>query len=284
MKLFITGASGFIGSHLTNLAKKQGYEIIALKRGNIKNQNLDENITWLNKNLLEINTQDLEKVDVLFNLASAGVSPKKVSIQELTNTNVIGPIKLMEEAIKANVKRCVFAGTCHEYGLSSDKYKKIPINAPLIPTNNYARSKVASFFMLEALCKSYKTELIYPRIFSAYGLGQNDMNFWPSLRNAALNGSDFKMTKGTQIRDFIPVEEVVQHLINCCLRSDVVKGVPLVINIGSGNPISIIDFAKQEWQRLNAKGKLLNGSIPDRKNEANSFVPDIHNLYEKDIN
>ena len=50
-----------------------------------------------------------------------------------------------------------------------------------------------------------------------------------SLRNAALNGSDFKMTKGTQIRDFIPVEEVVKHLINCCLRKDVIKGVPLVL-------------------------------------------------------
>ena len=153
-----------------------------------------------------------------------------------------------------------------------------------MPTNNYARSKVASFYMLEALCKTYKTELIYPRIFSAYGLGQNDMNFWPSLRNAALNGSDFKMTKGSQIRDFIPVEEVAEHLLNCCFRCDVVKGIPLIFNIGSGSPISILDFAKKEWERLNAKGKLLNGSIPMRENEANSYVADLSNLYEKNFN
>jgi len=189
----------------------------------------------------------------------------------------------MEESIKANVKRCIFTGTCHEYGLSSDKYKMIPSNAPLIPTNNYARSKVASFYMLEALCEKYQTEFIYPRIFSAYGLGQNKLNFWPSLRNAALNGLDFKMTKGNQIRDFIPVEEVVKHLINCCFRKDVIKGIPLVFNIGSGSPTSIIDFAKKEWKRFNAKGKLLNGSIPERGNEPNSFVPDLDNLYEKKI-
>ena len=166
MKLFITGASGFIGSHLINLAKIKGYEIIALKRGYSECQNHDRNINWLNKDLLDVNMYDLEEVDMVFNLASAGVSPKKASIQELTNTNILGPIKLMEESIKANVKRCIFTGSCHEYGLSSDRYKKIPSNAPLIPTNNYARSKVASFYMLEALCKTYQIELIYPRIFS----------------------------------------------------------------------------------------------------------------------
>ena len=283
MKLFITGASGFIGSHLTNLAKKKGYEIIALNRSYLGSQNYDKNIKWLNKDLLDINMYDLEEVDIVFNLASAGVSPKKASIEELTKTNILGSIKLMEESIKANVKRCIFAGSCHEYGSSSDRYKMIPSNAPLIPTNNYARSKVASFYMLEALCKNYQTEFIYPRIFSAYGLGQNKMNFWPSLRNAALNNLDFKMTKGTQIRDFIPVEEVAEHLINCCLRKDVIKGIPLVFNIGSGSPISIIDFAKKEWKRLNAKGQLLNGSIPERENEPNSFVPDLDNLYEKEI-
>ena len=281
MKLFITGASGFIGSHLTNLAKRKGYEIIALKKGYLDPQNYDKNIKWVNKDLLEINMHDLEDVDVVFNLASAGVSPKKASIQELTKTNILGSIKLMEESIKANVKRCIFTGSCHEYGLSSDRYKMIPSNAPLMPTNNYARSKVASFYMLEALCKTYETEFIYPRIFSAYGVGQNKMNFWPSLRNAALNGLDFKMTKGNQIRDFIPVEEVVKHLINCCSRKDVIKGVPLVFNIGSGSPISIINFAKKEWKRFNAKGQLLIGYMPERENEPNSFVPDLDNLYER---
>ena len=47
---------------------------------------------------------------------------------------MIGPIKLMEEAIKANVKRCVFAGTCHEYGLSSDKYKTTRTSALKLTT------------------------------------------------------------------------------------------------------------------------------------------------------
>ena len=98
MKLFITGASGFIGSHLTNLAKRKGYEIIALKKGYLDPQNYDKNIKWVNKDLLEINMHDLEDVDVVFNLASAGVSPKKASIQELTKTNILGSIKLMEES------------------------------------------------------------------------------------------------------------------------------------------------------------------------------------------
>ena len=77
MKLFVTGASGFIGSHLINLAKKKGYKIIALSRSYLDSQNYDKNIEWLKKDLLDINMYDLEEVDIVFNLASAGVSPKK---------------------------------------------------------------------------------------------------------------------------------------------------------------------------------------------------------------
>ena len=70
MKLFITGASGFIGSHLTNLAKKKGYEIIALNRSFLASQNYDKNIKWLNKDLLDIeNIQNYIPIyDLFFNL------------------------------------------------------------------------------------------------------------------------------------------------------------------------------------------------------------------------
>ena len=283
MKIFITGGTGFIGAHLIDLAIKEGHEIFAVRRSKSNKNNSNNKVEWIEKDLLEINSNDLSEIDVLFNLASAGVSPKKASIKELTEINVLGSINLMHKAIKANVKRTVFVGTCHEYGFSADKYKMIPINAPLLPINNYARSKVASFYMLEALCETHKTELIYPRIFSAYGIGQNEMNFWPALRKAALNGTDFKMTLGKQIRDFIPVEKVVSHLINCCYRNDVIKGKPLILNIGSGSPSSIHEFAKTQWKIFNAKGKLINGAIPERLNEPKSFVPDLRNLYQKNI-
>ncbi len=283
MKLFVTGGTGFIGSHFIDLAIKEGHEIFAIRRDEFNKNNYDNKLNWINKDLLEITSDDLKEVDVLFNLASAGVSPKKASIEDLTEINVLGSINLMQKAIKANVRRAVFVGTCHEYGLSADKFKKIPINAPLLPINNYARSKVASFYMLEALCETHKTEFIYPRIFSAYGIGQNDMNFWPALRKAALNGYDFKMTLGKQIRDFIPVEEVVYHLLNCCFRKDVIKSIPLIFNIGSGSSISIYEFAKTQWSKFNAKGKLINGALPERLNEPKSFVPDLSNLYDKNI-
>ena len=281
MKIFITGGTGFIGSHFIDAAIKEGHEIIALTRDKVNKNNSNNRINWLKKDLLKINSNDLIGVDILFNLASAGVSPKKASIKELTETNILGSINLMQESIKANVKRTVFIGTCFEYGLSADKYKRIPSDAPLLPTNNYAKSKVASFYMLEALCKTYKTEFLYPRLFSVYGIGQNEMNFWPSLRKAALNGSDFKMTEGKQIRDFIPVEKVVFHLISCCYRKDVIKSIPFIFNIGSGSPVSIFEFAKTQWDKFEAKGKLINGAIPDRANEPKSFIPDLNNLYQK---
>ena len=145
MKLFITGGTGFIGSHFIDLAIKEGHEIFALRRDKLKEKNSNDKINWLNKIFLEITSNYLKNIDILFNLASAGVSPKKASIKELTEINILGSINLMQSAIKADVKRTVFIGTCHEYGLSADKYKMIPINAPLFQLTIMHAAKLPAF-------------------------------------------------------------------------------------------------------------------------------------------
>ena len=69
-----------------------------------------------------------------------------------------------------------------------------------------------------------------------------------------------------QIRDFIKVEKVAEHLINACERKYIQIGNPLVINIGSGKGLSLIDFARSQWNLLNATGNLIpgHGGLLDR--------------------
>ena len=86
MKLFITGASGFIGSHLTNLAKRKGYEIIALKKGYLDPQNYGNNIEWLNKDLLEIRNYESDIIQKCNSIILI-VEPGKVSLKNLNLIN-----------------------------------------------------------------------------------------------------------------------------------------------------------------------------------------------------
>ena len=277
MKLFVTGGTGFIGSHFIQIASEKNNTITASCRvGSVPKIYLSNQPQWLTKPLDELSSEDLIGVDVLVHFASAGVSPRKATYDELMHWNIFASMHLLKQAKLANIKRVVFAGTFAEYGLSAMHYKKIPPNAPLLPTNAYAGSKAATFSMAHAFSVENDMEFCYLRVFSAFGEGQFYENFWPSLRSAALMGQDFEMTMGEQVRDYIPVELVATHFLNACKRDDVEKGKPLVLNIGSGNPVSLKDFAEEWWRnRWNAKGQLKIGAIPYRKNEVMRFVPEI---------
>jgi nucleoside-diphosphate-sugar epimerase len=178
-------------------------------------------------------------------------------------------------ATDSKIERVVVAGSYAEYGKAGLRYGKIPANAPLEPTDPYAASKAAASIAMAAYARNMKTQLFYGRIFSAYGERQYEKNFWQQLRHAAINGNDFDMTLGEQIRDFIHVECVTKIFLRSCCQTEIINGVPLITNIASGNPISLADFAREWWGKFNAKGALNIGSLPYRENEVMTYVAEV---------
>ena len=280
MRLFLTGGSGFIGVHVLSAALAAGHEVLALRRSAtyVPVVPLTCQPVWCDGDLHTLKPSWLEGVDAVLHLASAGVSPKKASWRELIQSNIVGAHQLFELAADAGVRRYVVAGTSHEYGSAARRYDAIPPDAPLEPLNAYGASKAAAFQLIRSFAIERHLELCYARIFSAYGSGQYESNFWPSLCTAALKGDDFPMTSGKQISDFIPVTAVADHLLEACLRPDIMRGAPLVVNIGSGVASSLLTFAQEEWKRLGATGKLLPASLPERPNQIERCVPDLCGL------
>jgi nucleoside-diphosphate-sugar epimerase len=280
MRLFLTGGTGFVGSHVLAAALAAGHEVLALRRNpaSVPLIPMPNQPRWCEADLASLQAAQLEGVETVLHLASAGVSPKPASWSELEQANVAGSLRLLELAAAAGVRRCVVAGTSHEYGNAARRYEAIPPDAPLEPLSPYGASKAAAFQLVRAFSIASRLELVYGRIFSAYGQGQFEGNFWPSLRRAALAGDDFPMTSGRQISDFIPVAAVSDHLLAACARPDVGPGRPLVMNIGSGVAISLLAFAEAEWERLGATGQLLPGCLPDRPDLVERYVPDLRGL------
>lgn len=280
MRLFLTGGSGFIGAHVLSAAMAAGHEVRALRRSpsSVPPIPLPCQPIWWEGHLQDLTAACLEGVDAVVHLASVGVSPKQASWSELVQVNVAGSLRLLELAAEVGVCRCVVAGTSHEYGNAARRFDAIPADAPLEPLSAYGASKAAAFQLLRAFAIERRLELFYGRIFSAYGEGQYEANFWPSLRRAAMAGEDFAMTSGRQISDFIPVPVVADHILQACSRPDIRAGVPLVANIGSGVATSLLSFAKAEWDRLGAIGQLNPSSLPDRPNQIERYVPDLLGL------
>jgi len=277
MKLFVTGGTGFIGSHFVNAAHAAGHEVVALRRSPASQPRvpLAAQPTWLDKEMPAVTADDFAGCNVLVHLAAGGVTPQPATWELCYRVNVIESLRLCEAALEAGVRRIVAAGSSTEYGLAGLRFDPIPPDAPLEPTDPYAASKASASIALCALCRARKFELAYYRIFSVFGEGQYEKNFWPQFRTAARAGEDFAMTLGEQVRDFIPVEEVASTLVHAAVRVDLSPGASCVKNLASGQPVTLRAFAEHWWAKWGAKGQLLFGAQPYRTGEVMRYVPQI---------
>lgn len=276
MKIFLTGGTGFIGSHFLFQALQQGHKIKALKRApnSMPKIQLDTQPEWLEKNMEEVEVEDLKNCEVLVHLAAHSANVPYDTLGNCIKYNVLEPLTLFKKAKDAGIKKFVIAGTCFEYGTAGERYDYIPTHAPLEPTNTYSTSKAMASLAFQQFAIDTNVDLSIHRIFQVYGEGENLLRLWPSLKKAALSGEDFPMTKGEQIRDFISAPEVASHFLKSCSVENSIgdKG---VFNVGTGKPQSIFEFSNYWWKKWGAKGELLVDSIPYREGEVMRYVPEV---------
>jgi len=277
MRLFVTGGTGFIGSHFLNAALSAGHEVVALRRSPASQPRipLEKQPDWLEKTMPEVGPEDFAACDAIVHLAAVGVSPQKATWEELFRVNVAESLRLWLVAAEAGVPRFVICGSCFEYGGSSERYEFIPPDAPLEPVTGYGASKAAASVAARALARERKLALVLLRPFQFFGDGQHDSNFWPSLRAAALEGRDFPMTEGNQVRDYLPVEEVASAFLDAATGLSVLPGEPFVRNVGSGKAQTLAKFAEHWWRQWGASGRLLKGAVPYRASEVMRYVPKV---------
>jgi len=275
MRIFVTGGTGFIGSHFLHEALSEGHDLVAIKRKNSEPRiPLGHEPRWVEGDLEADYSEELSGCDTLVHLAGYGVDPKDSDWQESFRWNVDASLQLWLSAINAGVKRLVICGSCFEYGKSGEGQELISTTTPLLPQSSYAASKAAASMLAVGLAASKNVEVVILRPFHVFGEGESAHRLWPSLRKSALAGEDFKMTKGEQIRDFIPVEKVVKDILNA-VDSELLNTGAVIKNVGTGKPQSILEFSKFWWDHFEAKGKLLIGAIDYRENEVMRYVPQI---------
>lgn len=277
MKIFVTGGTGFIGSHFIRQALAAGHEVLALRRSeqSVPKIPLEKEPTWLDKSMVKVMSEDLLGCEAFVHLAAHSTNVPYDSLENCLKENVLAPLRLFREAIEAGIVRFIIAGTCFEYGSSGERYDFIPVTAPLEPTASYPASKAAASIAFHSLAVAEQLEMLQLRIFQVYGEGEPESRFWPTLRKKALGGEDMKMSAGEQVRDFINVVRVAAVFVESLERRDIKAGVPKIENVASGNPKSLAQFAGEQWRAFGATGKLLLGEVPMRKEEVMSYVPEV---------
>lgn len=278
MRMFLTGSTGFIGSHVVASALQKGWDVRALRRpGSLPRIPLQQEPEWLEGPMTSDWSEALSGCDVFLHLAAYGVAKGGNNWKECFAANVTDSLALWLQAYQAGVRRFVICGSCFEFGQAGERYAFIPVDAPLMPTTAYGSSKAAATVAALGFAIQHGLELVVARPFHVYGPGEDMARFWPSLCAAAESGQDFPMTLGEQVRDFTPVSDAAAAFLDLADPACVplTAGEPQLRNIGTGKPMSLAAFASQEWARCGGTGELQLGSVPYRPNEVMQYVPEI---------
>jgi len=275
MRIFVTGATGFIGSYFLRQAMDAGHQVVGLRLpGTVPVIPLAGEVEWIEAALDRVPGSALRGCDALVHFAAQGVSPQPTDWNLEFEVNVRQSPGLMADAVDVGIPHLIACGSCFEYGKSGERYEFIPADAPLEPVGPYAASKAAFSLAFAAMARSSPCACTLLRPFHLFGEGQHPSNFWPSLRAAALSGADFPMTLGEQVRDFQPVEAVAAAFLGTCVTPPDDSRL-MVRNLGSGCPTTLREFAEAWWSRWNAAGTLELGAVPYRNEEVMRFVPKI---------
>lgn len=270
-KILITGASGFIGSHLTKKLVQEGFEV-----GIIKRENSD---LWRIKGLLDkIATFDVDlknarrvhkilsgfRPDVIFHLATFYVTEHKAEeVPLMVDANVLGTLNLLEASKDTGVRLVVNTSSCFVYKQVENKLKE---NAVLEPLNVYALTKIHGEHACAYYTEKYGLKTITFRLFPPYGPADHERRLIPYAIKSFLSGIGPKMTTGKQRWDFIYVGDIV----DAYLRLLSVHELPErheVFNIGTGNAVGVREVVNRIKEIIGSDAEPAWGAIPHRNSE-----------------
>ncbi len=248
MKAIVTGAAGFIGSHLCEELLQRGYEVTGvdsfldyyprwIKESNLQNFIDSSRFHLIAKDILDIDWSPiLSETDVLFHLAAqAGVRASwSKNFTVYTKNNIEATQLLLEESKNSKLKKFVFASTSSVYGDTEE----IPMKekSVLKPVSPYGVTKVAAEDLCYLYWRSFGIPCVSLRYFTVYGPRQRpDMGFYRFIL-AALEGRGITVFEdGNQTRDFTYIDDIVHGTILASERGK--EG--LVYNLGGGSRISV---------------------------------------------
>ncbi len=280
MRLLVTGATGFVGSHFVEQALALGHEVIGIRRpGSVPRIPLPEDVRWVDAALDADFAGEWEGVDCLVHMAAHTANVPYAPLPECLYWNVYASARLVHAAALAGVTRVLVAGTYFEYGMAAEGQEFVHPATELRPMLSYPISKAAASAALLGAARELGLRMQLLRIFQVYGRGESAKRFWPSLKAAAQEGRDFPMSAGTQVRDFIDVVDVAGAFVRALSFEGVEAGRPHVRNVGTGRGQSLLEFARYWWGQWGGGGRLLPGEVPARPGELQRLVADVESVH-----
>ena len=270
-RVLLTGATGFIGSHLARLLLAEGHHVAAVVRRGANRwriADLEPQLTLIGGDLrafADIAGQiRAHRPDICIHLAWQGWSGKAEAEANLSSLGV--SLEVLRAMVDLSCGRFVAAGTCFEYELSTARLSE---TTPLRPHDLYGACKKSLFEVAQPFSLLTGVSVVTPRIFYSYGPYEDSRRLVPSITRALLRGEEAKVTLGEQVRDYLHVNDVASAIAAVAL-SDATGAV----NVASGEPVTIAHIARRIARMLGRDDLLRLGALPYRNGEPMHILGD----------
>lgn len=277
--MFVTGASGFIGSAVAVDFYKRGHEVAVLLR--------PESRPWrigalVDAGRLRVIRGDLARAES-YAAALRDFAPEAVAHLAWTGVanhdrndvrqadNVPQAARLLEASVAAGAKHFVGCGSQAEYGPRPDR---TPEDAPLRPTTAYGAAKVATFYLLQTLAAVHGVRFAWARFFSTYG--PRDEAHWmiPQLIGRLLRGERPALTEGRQRWDYLHVQDAA-WAVSCIVQEPKATG---AFNVGSGKAVPLRHIVERIRDVAAPGAPLGFGEVPYRPDQVMHLEAGIEKL------
>lgn len=273
MKVLLTGGSGFIGSNLARRLVAVGHEVVALGRRSCP----IESVLSIEAERLDATSVRAamagQHFDAVFHLAAAGVHPMDRDRDELIRVNAMLPAEVVALASSFGVDAVVLMGSSAEY--ASQPTAMFNEDGVLETQKIYGASKAAGGLLALATGAERRLPVAVLRAFNVYGPGEADHRLLPSLATKLKRGEPVDLSAGTQVRDFLYVDDACDGLLAAAVAL-CGGGMPSgAYNLSTGTGASVRDFARTVARCMSADGNLLRfGALPLRPDDVPVVVGD----------
>ena len=273
-RILVTGAAGFIGSHLARALVANGNHVIALVKRSSDLWRIQDILGRLEIHYSDINDisvndfkSKIKEVHLMYHLGAAGVNQSAQDFVSIMRINVLGTLSLLQLARDFNVERFVYCGSCFEYGAGSHLCE----DALPAPVNEYAASKLSAGMLVNMFFRKYGLATVYLRPFTVYGPFEDLHRLVPHVICNVLDGHDIELTGGKQTRDMVFIDDVVEGFLAAASKPGIVGN---TFNLSSGNEISVKEIVSAIVELMGNCVKPLFGAQSYRESELWSLSGD----------
>ncbi|MGB7604152.1 MAG: SDR family NAD(P)-dependent oxidoreductase [Lutisporaceae bacterium] len=281
--IIVTGANGFIGSHIIKRMVEEGAKVSIIVRESSDLWRIEEQLPYVNVIKGDMKDEEIVqksvialKPDYVFHMAAYGVDFRQQDYAEAAKSNILGTINLLNAIRKTGgCSKFLYSGTSMQYG---NKEGIITEEMKLTPSNIYGSTKAAATMIAHQIAAENDISIITLIPFGVFGENEGSHKFFPHIILSILNNEDVDLTSCEQYRDYCYIENIVDGFLLAALDK---KHNNAMFNIGSGRIYQLKYYVDMIFKLMDTKQKARYGALEYRKNDLWCPEPNVSEIMDK---